>query len=113
MVTGSVHLLEQLHDYLQHGHGYAYPAKPCNIGNSPPVVIALHPGINTFNLPGTISRLLKIPPVFSGSPFGWEITPTFKLHLCVRNDLWDETCILALKGQQIQPFFIEVTGITG
>ena len=31
----------------------------------------------------------------------------------VRNDLWDETCILALKGQQIQPFFIEVTGITG
>ncbi|NLI69480.1 MAG: hypothetical protein GX364_01255 [Firmicutes bacterium] len=110
MVTGSVHLLEQLHDHLLHEYNCLHSAG--RYATTPPVVVSLHPGVSAFNLPGAVSRLLKIPRVF-WVPFGWEIASAFKLRLSVRNDLWGETCILALEGQQIQPFFIEISGITG
>lgn len=111
MVTGSVHLLEQLHDHLRHEYNYLHPAGRY-AAITPPVVVSLHPGVSAFNLPRAVSQLLKIPRVF-WVPFGWEVASAFKLRLSVRNDLWGETCVLALEGQQIQPFFIEISGITG
>lgn len=106
LLTGSEHFLLKLERHLQ--KKCSCNKESCLTGNLP-VIIALIPGYNSLRLPGAVSSLMNNHRVF-WVPFGWSFTSRLNLKVFTRTDLWDETCILALEGKQIEPFFIETPG---
>ena len=104
MATSSINSLEQLYEHIE---SYCLCRSRNGRFQHPPVVVALLPGHQPFQISKILSRLLRSLGVF-WVPFGWLYSSRYTFQIFTRIDLWPETCFLALQKKQIQPFFIEV-----